>query len=1609
MNRFRKKSETRPNPLNTSVHSQSSDDQGALPELPPANDFRTSLILPDLSRRFSLLKTSTGEPVSFEHLKSRLAEQRARGVENQISEEEEDMILATLGRFRSRNAVTPQASQENVVEESDSSRQSVRSSSTVTSSPSITSSPSARSPKRYSNNLFGSGRFRDYTYMRSVAQTKQGRTSLTPTELSTSLRGPGSSTATDSLRPVTPEGSGYPSSPQSSPNERRSIQTAPIIPPAPYGEQAPSTSEPSGLQSLKPAALKRASMALEQAIKEMEEEVDDEILLPRSPVATRGGVDQSRHSPEGTEFDPSPSSSSVEAGMAISSDKQIHSDTDEARASPIPSRIVPGYIPGMPRPMTPRDFDLDEQRSHSTTPRATSPMHTSFSESSSSGITSSLLRRDSTASTARQVPRSASPHSTTPLFLQRTPNGRYTPEDSQRGPEPFTIDPDNPLSILARRRPASPLANQTFQPLTVSSSRPTTPSVWPAGSNGHQKSSSGHTRNGSWTTSEGAVSSDGHDLKAPAGRSLQSPALPDSPIIDHTQPFNPNTANGSAIPARPPSAMSRMELGSPALNPTRIARSPTPTQIPARSPTSPTFDLSTSSKNGHKRSSKQGSTSSPFSSAAFNSLMFSPIANSSRSSLESAGSSYHSTDGENKDRMLGLFADPEQQQQSMWHDVPASDKSFWANGASVGDDTWDPEDVVTRYAGLKKSDFMAIQEKLVSVALAKNNSTDSRDRAPSLRRRRPSTSQSNYSYVGRDRVASPQPQITVSTNGTASTPTPEQYSKASALLNSVVDSIESPKDQSSPGLLSPVPPSPSSRDVSPISRRNRDLAQVLFGPHGDESPEPPKVDSDSQPPATPLSPNPQVGSQEILYTPQTDKDPRSAMSPASPYVTRHPSTPRLPHDEAELTREVQQKIDAATRSLNKLPLSPSMAENSPTLRKRINPQQIGAPHLISASTSVDTIPLRPSSSSSQNQSQSKMSRFKILRGSLRAKPPQNNEDTAAAAPSSSYTPGPSPPASQLANYDSARLRVPGAPVAVSASASESKFKLPIPNPPASAGPSFRGFMARFRGKSKGMPETVREQPHAFTANAKLSPISSSPTPMSSQNGHLSPAPASPLLPSSPSPVPVPEPVQEAAEVSESSPVLEGPPPVTPRSPPPQLPPVHTSHPSTDTTESLKQLFSAASSLGLDPSELNALLVRSHSTSSKSTDLTLLARNNSSATLLRQGPREGGSPLETSYQNGEASAPVQQPTPGTVRPFSPADSSPVDQSSPTSGEPQQQPQASTSTSAPVRRKSQRKTMDGTRRPRENLSENAQNVVVRRTLIIPSSLNTPEFDLSALVKATGGSRRVSLSVRSIHDRVPTPPPPKSPTGSRFSTDGSPPVPLFPNALSHLSSSSSGNAGSMLPSPIIAGAIEKTASNMDSLYEFYTGNGQAPGAPSPGGGPAGSPTIHQGDTIINSESMPALELLEMANGETIWQIVNGLRDEDEDDTYTTRNSFASEYSTRENDSGLQIFVKDHGRSSSKASNTSFVSRKKQQLSPGTGKRPETKVYHTTNEQIGRLIESLSQGMDSGSFNFMPSPRAPGLGHSASSSMSTTDIQWTMEEKVDHMLKVINPQQPT
>jgi len=147
--------------------------------------------------------------------------------------------------------------------------------------------------------------------------------------------------------------------------------------------------------------------------------------------------------------------------------------------------------------------------------------------------------------------------------------------------------------------------------------------------------------------------------------------------------------------------------------------------------------------------------------------------------------------------------------------------------------------------------------------------------------------------------------------------------------------------------------------------------------------------------------------------------------------------------------------------------------------------------------------------------------------------------------------------------------------------------------------------------------------------------------------------------------------------------------------------------------------------------------------------------------------------------------------------------------------------------------------------------------------------------------------------------------------------------------------------------------------------------------------------------TESGAGVEVIQLANGETIWSIVNGLRDDEEESVYNGRQSFTSEYS---GEGGVQVFFKEqghgHGRSGSKGSMSSFASRKK------SGKRPETKVFYSPSNNIGRLIEELSQGLDAGTFNFLPN-RPPG--HSPSSSMSTNEMTWNLEERLDEMIQTV------
>lgn len=1579
------------------------------------------MLLPEFSQQFPVLRSLT-----IDDLKGRFADQRARGSENRITEEEEDMILDAL-RFRSRGSNNAQPSQETLSPDD----QPLPSSTNLTASP----SGSSRS-KRYSNNLFGSGRLRDYKYMRSKASltgSTRSNSSVTPTESSVAagrINSIAESTSTSSLRPMTPEGAASASissivsslqtglSPPQQEDESLAESSTSNISSSGYGAEESSissggmstTSIECKLKTMDPGALKRASLALQAAIKELEDETEDEIVLPRS--RTPYGVVNDLP-------DSNASYSSTEPGVAVAvstADKHKPPGSEERRASPLPSRTLPGYIPGMNRPMTPRDFELDD-RSHSTTPRATSPVMSTFqSDSLSSSLATpgslsgaGLGRKESiSAATVRQSPRPSTPS----LFLQRTPsvNGRQTPEAQESirrsgsgsgGDQPIEFESPLNSSLLARRRPISPLSNVAASASSSGnaavvgnaiSSRPSTPSnvIWQpslSGTTGTMRSM--HARNDSWTSdtsgSEIVVVPNGGASRggqAPQ-RNVRSPSLPDS----STSGQNMFTAARVATPPpdRAQALMNGMmnngggdnRISDVFYSSSRSQRSPTPTQNTPRSPSSPAFGFTNS---GSRRSSRQTATSPwGYTSASYAPPMFNLFGNNSRTSLGSTGSSYHSWEGDRDDREWYDQILSGEESQPAWHDL-----SVGRTDTPLSEDQ--AEELFRKYFGLTVAEVVTIQEKLVNFAGTKGDTA---------RKRRPSTSQSNYVPPGR--VNSPSPQVVqpAASPTTPNSPTSaiplslEQYNqKANALLDSVVSDIQAKLPPPPPPLdtaSAAVRKSPAS-EPSPGTKRNHSLADVLFGPSDTRpttSPQPdePELAPDSSAIGTPIESHQgsvvnEEGSAQTLAESQTAESQAIAAS-ATPSTTSSTTSstqsrqlshsvpgPMSPRDQTHLLQEYQVKIaqaNATMKSASRTNLPGEGLSHSPSLsRKRIDASRISSPQLVAHSNpasleALQTIPSRSPTLSTNNSGTSKIgSRFKKLRGTLRAKAPSSlTEEVTAPSSASSSSPVPthvkSPVSSQTVNYDPAKLRAPGAPALASAT-EPGRSKVSLPSPPASAGPGLRGFISRFRGKQR-----ATEPPS--TSDKRLSPQLSAHPPS------LSPlTPRHQGIPNVHNPT-LPETGLNPPPVKPENP-RQGPgsPPAPAESTPPST---HVISPSSGSRQSvmIQQLFDAANNLGLDKDALSDLLERSGSISSRPTRL---ARANSQTrSTSRQGQRnEAIVALEQSNSGDTSQLTIQPPSPTN---------SPPSQSTPDPG---------------ATRPLTFRPPEQARRARENHGDRAASTVVRRTIILPENFKAIKADSQSLQRANSGKRRrSSVNSGSLKDRAPTPPPPRSPVGQRFTDGGSPPVPSLPHTL---------NSDAYLVAP----ATRPNMNSMydSSIYEMYANEGRMPAT-------VGVDPHSAASTPGPGEPGPALELIEYANGDTIWSIVSGLRndEDDEESIYNGRTSFASEYSTgtqggQEWDN-MQVTVKEQARSNSRGSYSSFALKSKKQAAQGKS-RPETKVFYSSSTQIGQLIENLSQGMDSGSFNFAPSPTRPG--HSAQSSLSTNDI--SMEDRLELLLGSLN-----
>lgn len=337
-----------------------------------------------------------------------------------------------------------------------------------------------------------------------------------------------------------------------------------------------------------------------------------------------------------------------------------------------------------------------------------------------------------------------------------------------------------------------------------------------------------------------------------------------------------------------------------------------------------------------------------------------------------------------------------------------------------------------------------------------------------------------------------------------------------------------------------------------------------------------------------------------------------------------------------------------------------------------------------------------------------------------------------------------------------KLNPPGAPK-LSSATETGRFKVPVPSPPASAGPGLKGFMARFRNKQR-----MSEMP---SVGERLMPRVTSPlTPTTP----LTPRPAEPTTPkqvassptdrshsSSPRPTGQPRPMYSRFPPAN--------PPVPP-TPPSETQALTTPPEPLDANQSaaaLEQLFRAAGDLGLDENALTDLLARSGSTSSRNL---LSSRNPTSPPKPALWIQDSESAQPVSYVGSTGSDQTATPTNyGSV------------------SQEQQNLKPNVSDTRPVTpeettvsRKASTRKADHLRRPKEGQGDNAANAIVRRTIIYANDV----ADFSALVQRKNSARRkrasaTSIASRSVHDRAPTPPPPKSPTVKRFSADGLPPA--------------------------------------------------------------------------------------------------------------------------------------------------------------------------------------------------------------------------------------------
>ncbi|KAJ1310337.1 hypothetical protein OPQ81_007076 [Rhizoctonia solani] len=1459
-----------------------------LEPLPPESDFRTSLIMPSLSRRFTLLRGQNGEPLSIDDVRTRLAHQRANGHVNHVTEEEEEIMIDALIRAHS---IDPTASA------SDSDGYTT-----------ATANDGYSTANTNTNDSYASG-----------YDSPQSYGGYRPRNMSTSRKGTLSTSSGRETYDSTKQGNG------DSLANGISFDT--------YLSNS----------SFSPAQIRRASLALQDAIQEFEEEEeeDEKILAPRkgdqqqrehdshagdSPVGYGEAIawpnDQSKQS----SHDPMSSSAPAPYHSSGTSSPNYRMDTVNRLPGYVPgtstsqtasNTSTPGYeygsnvsSPGRPERPLPQSILLNKRASTNSSPLRTRPRELSNPDQYDGGGSSS----DTT-----QVPLKSA--------LSDKPHRRIISSRRGRRME-FRLPPTRPPHM----------ANS-------SSMRGT-----------HMREIS--------NVNSAAESSDTYYSNPSQTRSAASPALPDSPTINGST-SNSGLANimssswsgatTNVIVDEPIHRTSTPRLSTLENGYSRGVRPYSP-HMRAGTPNAQTRRAGGHSRNGSLADTaistgrRSPRTSQPHSSSAAtrpNPLMMSPMLNSSRSSLASTGSSYHSWD---EDQLGGKK--PHKRGVSVFIDNDSAQWRKHHNGfdANLGAETApEPEHIRDVLAGLTVQDMIAVQNKLVSAAVKKRVSVPGVRPLSGPRRRRVSAGQSVTSLASPTepeaaspvRVASPPPVTQTPPPNPILTPPPlppatppasksaeDQAKKANALLHAMMDSIESsPHKPSTPPVTAPssvLSPSPQPQALAPQTSFSSEEPQSTTPPSPEDEPPTPDTPVPEQDPrqkaladalfgsdsdATVKDPNPGFGRSQSLRA--FAMPPVSSSPPTDPDAS--PVQGKSPQDEKLLVEDVERRAMAATAALKSASTHRLNETNGRKPGKKVNPKQISSPQLVSATRSMDTFGLAAGIPQTlPPHTQSKLSqRIKKFTGNLRTRAPIPTGDEIspyvieASTPSSTEPAQPSPSNRIPSASTGASLRVPSNSESKSTPpAAESPVcapSTPDGSAPSSVGtptspqPRLRGFMARLRkGRKDSTSSGFGDKPRA-------------PSPLGPNPSKTIPAP--PHIPAAMLKL---EPVPMPANLSTSS--LAG---SAPQSAPADLvtAPTHTSaSPQQMDEEAIRQLYSAASQLGLDHSAISDILVRSQSTSSRSTGWT-----------------QASSPMAPSSHTADTV--TTPPLPSVLERSASVTT----------------PKLPRSTTALGRQLSLKPYNGLPLRPPPSKEDTPSASIVRRTVIFPTPPGRASSEMSRRPSSRHRRNRSGSihSNKSVQERAPTPPPSRAPINKRFSKDASPPVPQLPTGIE-------GSATSVLLASRSGSAFSNN--NYDSLYEMYAEESQPGSEEQP---PTGS----------------AVEVIEFSDGQVVWSVVDGLRSvdddyEEDDSSPFPRISRTSEYSAHETH---QLRFREHQRSASKTSTASKASNEP------TPKRPETRVYFSNAGDIGTLIDSLTKSHEAGQFNIVPGvPGVPGsLGH--------------------------------